>query len=103
MLDPDLAALVRELESLGLKFTVTPRLDGSLRLNCWRYPNAWKNRDRIKHLVADRIESYPEDAAHIAQFINEWSLAATSTPKSEDRCAPTSNPDGDETSHRSAA
>ena len=75
MLDPDLVILLEELESLGVKFTVTPRLNGSLRLNCWRFPNAWQNRHRINHLLAERIEQLPEDAAHIAEFINERSTA----------------------------
>jgi hypothetical protein len=74
-LDLDLSALVEELESLGIKFTVVPRVDGTLRLNCWRFPHAWKNRDRINHLLAERIESSPEDAAHIAEFIKARSSA----------------------------
>jgi hypothetical protein len=78
MLDPDLSALVKELESLGIKLSVVPRFDGSLRLNCWRFPNAWNNRHRINHLLAERIENSPEDAALIAEFINKRSLEVTS-------------------------
>jgi hypothetical protein len=99
MLDLDLAALVEELELLGAKFTVTPRLDGSLRLNCWRFPSAWKNRHRINHLLADRIENSPEDAAHIAEFINERSLGicgSASIPGDNDMRSTTA-------SHRAAA
>jgi len=71
MLDSEVVALVQELEALGIKFTTVPRLDGSLRLNCWRLQNAWSNRERINRLLADRIESSPENAAQIAEFINK--------------------------------
>jgi hypothetical protein len=70
MLQPDLVALVEELEGLGVKFTVVPRLDGSLRLNTWRMQNSWLNRDRINQLLAERIENAPEVAAKIAQWIS---------------------------------
>ncbi len=71
MLDSEVVALVAELEALGIKFSTVPRLDGSLRLNCWRFHNAWNNRERINRLLADKIESSPENAAQIAQFINK--------------------------------
>ena len=76
MLDSDVVALVQELEALGIKFTTVPRLDGSLRLNCWRLQSAWSNRERINRLLADRIESSPENAAQIAEFINKRSSAS---------------------------
>ena len=76
MLESEVVALVDELESLGIKFTVIPRMDGSLRLNCWRLQNAWNNRERINRLIAERIESSPENAAQIAAFIQ---ARATST------------------------
>ena len=72
----DLVALVDELESLGVKFTVVPRLDGSLRLNCWRFHNAWNNRDRINSLLARHIENSPENAARIAAYIKAKSPAS---------------------------
>jgi hypothetical protein len=78
MLEPEVVALVDELESLGVKFTVIPRLDGSLRLNCWRLQNAWNNRERINRLLAERIESSPEDAAQIAEFIRQRTASAAS-------------------------
>ncbi|HLH89706.1 MAG TPA: hypothetical protein VKX28_14730 [Xanthobacteraceae bacterium] len=71
MLESEVVALVDELESLGVKFTVLPRMDGSLRLNCWRLQNAWNNRERINRLLAERIESSPENAAQIAEFIKQ--------------------------------
>jgi hypothetical protein len=64
-------ALVEELEALGVKFTVTPRIDGSLRLNTWRTQAAWPNRDHINRLLAERIENSPEVAAHIAELISK--------------------------------
>jgi hypothetical protein len=77
MLDSEVVGLVEELESLGLKFTVVPRLDGSLRLNTWRLPNAWNNRERINRLLADRVENSPESAAQIADFINKRASVGT--------------------------
>jgi hypothetical protein len=70
----EIAALVEELEALGVKFTVLPRLDGSLRLNAWRTQNAWPNRDRINHLLAERIENEPEVAARIAELVSRQRL-----------------------------
>ncbi len=66
----EIATLVDELEGLGVKFTVIPRLDGSLRLNVWRTQNAWPNRHRIDHLIAERIENEPEVAAQVAELIS---------------------------------
>lgn len=69
MLDPEILALVGELEALGVRFTVIPRLDGSLRLNTWRMQSSWTNRDRINRLLAERIDNAPAVAAQIAQWI----------------------------------
>lgn len=73
MLESEIVAFVNELESLGVKFTVVPRYDGSLRLNCWRLPNAWENRERINRRLAERVENAPENAALIAEFIKRRS------------------------------
>src|SRR5215469_7110918 len=70
MLSPEILALVEELEGLGVRFTVVPRLDGSLRLNTWRMQSSWLNRDRINQLLAERIENAPEVAARIARWIS---------------------------------
>jgi hypothetical protein len=78
MLDSEVVALVDELESLGAKLTVLPRLDGSLRLNCWRFQNAWNNRERINRLLAERIDSSPENAAQIAAFIEQRTASVAS-------------------------
>ena len=76
MSESEVASLVQELETLGVKFTVIPRLDGSLRLNAWRVQNAWQNRDQINRLLAEHIESAPEVAAQIAELISKRSQAA---------------------------
>jgi hypothetical protein len=78
MLDFEVAAFVDELESLGVKFTVVPRLDGSLRLNRWRFHSAWDNRDRINRLLAEHVEDAPENAAQIAEFIKKRTSSAAS-------------------------
>src|SRR5262249_39326999 len=70
MLEPELVALVEELEALGVRFTVIARLDGSLRLNTWRMQNSWLNRDRINQVLAEGIENAPGVAARIAQWIS---------------------------------
>jgi hypothetical protein len=79
----EIAALVEELEGLGVKFTVVPRLDGSLRLNTWRTQNAWANRHRIDHLLAERIESAPDVAAEIAALIANRSMQHVPDPPAE--------------------
>ena len=75
MSDCQIEALVRELESLGVEFRVIPRMDGSLRLSCWRMPPSWPNRDRVNHLIAERIDSSPEVSALIAELIHQRSSA----------------------------
>jgi hypothetical protein len=75
MSDPEIDALVRELESLGVAFTVVPRRDGSVRLSCWRTPSSWPNRDRINHLIADRIDSAPDVSAQIAELVGNRSTS----------------------------
>src|SRR6266850_7250192 len=74
MAEREIAEVVEELESLGIKLTVTPRLDGSLRLNCWRMMEAWHHSVRIKEILAEHVESSPERAAEIADFINRRSM-----------------------------
>jgi hypothetical protein len=78
MSNSEIVALVEELEGLGVKFTVVPRLDGSLRLNTWRTQNSWQNRERINRLLAERIESSPEVAAQIAEWVRQRSAVTAS-------------------------
>ena len=79
MLESEVVALVDELESLGVKFTVVPRLDGSSRLSCWRLQSAWNNRERINRLLAEHVDSSPENAAQIAEFIKQRTASAAGT------------------------
>jgi hypothetical protein len=72
----EVVAFVAELESLGVKFTVVPRLDGSLRLSCWRFPEAASHRERINRLLAATVDSSPANAAQIAEFIHKRAAAA---------------------------
>jgi hypothetical protein len=78
MLFSEVVSFVEELEALGLRFTVTPRFDGSVRLNCWRLPSAWDNRDRINRLLADRVDSAQENADQIARYISSRSCVRAS-------------------------
>ncbi len=71
MSEPEVAAIVKEFESLGAILSVTPRLDGSLRLSCWRTMEAWEHRARINELLAQHVESSPTRAAEIAKYVNE--------------------------------
>jgi len=67
----DIAEIVEELESLGVKLTVTPKLDGSLRLNCWRTMSSWQHAARVKKILAEHVESSPSRAAEIAEFVSQ--------------------------------
>ena len=83
MSNSEIIALVEELESLGVKFTVVPRIDGSLRLNTWRMQNSWQHRDRINRVLAERIERAPEVAAQIAEWISKREAEAVSDSASD--------------------
>ena len=72
----EIVEFVAELESLGVKFTVVPRLDGSLRLSCWRFPEASNHRERINRLLATTIDSSPANATQVAEFIQKRAAAA---------------------------
>jgi hypothetical protein len=78
MSNSEIVALVEELEGLGVKFTVVPRMDGSLRLNTWRMQTSWEHRERINRLLAERIESAPEVAVQIAELISRRTTEAVS-------------------------
>jgi hypothetical protein len=78
MSNSEIVALVEELEGLGVKFTVVPRMDGSLRLNTWRMQSSWQHRERINRLLAERVESSPAVAAEIAELVNKRSAEPAS-------------------------
>ena len=73
MTEREIAEIVEELESLGIKLTVTPRLDGSLRLNCWRMMSSWQHAARIKEIMAAHVDN-PLRAAEIATFVHQRSM-----------------------------
>ncbi len=73
-------ALVEELQALGIKFTVTPRMDGSLRLNKWRTQHSWPNRDRINKLLAEHVDYAPGTAAQMAELVSRRSVEAQANP-----------------------
>jgi hypothetical protein len=83
MSNSEIVAFVEELESLGVKFSVVPRIDGSLRLNTWRMQNSWQHRDRINRLLAERVERSPEVAAQIAELISRRGTEAVSDSASD--------------------
>jgi hypothetical protein len=78
MVESEVVAFVDELETLGVRFTVIPRLDGSLHLSCWRLQNAWNNRESINRLLAQHVERSPQNAAQIADFIKQRTSSAAS-------------------------
>jgi hypothetical protein len=88
MTEREIADVVEELESLGIKLTVTPRLDGSLRLNCWRMMSSWQHAARIREILAEHVDN-PLRAAEIANFVNQRSMPTlvptmpTRSPSSE--------------------
>jgi hypothetical protein len=47
-------------------------------LNCWRFHNAWENRERISRLLAENIEDAPENAAQVAEFIKKRTASVAS-------------------------
>jgi hypothetical protein len=97
MAERDVAEVVEELESLGIKLTVTPRLDGSLRLNCWRMMSSWQHAARIKEILAEHVEN-PARAAEIANFVNRRSMPTlapampTQTPSAPTMAPPSETP-----------
>jgi hypothetical protein len=78
MLFSEIVAFVDEMEQLGLRFTVTPRVDGSVRLNCWRLPSAWPHRERINRVLADQVQSSQENSDQIARYIGSRLVARAS-------------------------
>ena len=89
MSDCEIEALVHELELLGVELRVIPRMDGSLRLSCWRMPTSWPNRDRVNQLIAERIDSSPEVSALIAALVQR-----RSAPGGSDQSRAPSDRDG---------
>jgi hypothetical protein len=80
MPDLDIAWLVKELDSLGLKFTATPRVDGSVRLNKWRAINYWENAPQAEALWAEHVGDKAEVITAITQFVARPGLEILHAP-----------------------
>ncbi|MDQ2082067.1 hypothetical protein RA307_17910 [Xanthobacteraceae bacterium Astr-EGSB] len=88
MPDVDIAWLVKELDSLGLRLTATPRLDGSLGLNKWRDISYWANADRAEALWAEHVGDDPHTIAALAAHVR----SAASRPRPSSSPSPSSPP-----------
>jgi hypothetical protein len=78
MPDVDIAWLVKELDSLGLRLSATPRLDGSLGLNKWRDISYWDNAEKAEALWAEYVGDDPHTLAALAAHVR----SAESRPRS---------------------
>jgi hypothetical protein len=80
MPDVDIAWLIKELDSLGLRLSVTPRLDGSLGLNKWRDISYWDNAGRAEALWAEHVGDDPQTIAEIAAHVRSTQARSPSSP-----------------------
>jgi len=76
----DIAWLVKELDSLGLKLTATRRMDGSLALNKWRAINYWENAPEAEALWARHVGDNAEMIAALAEFVGRPNLEILNAP-----------------------
>ncbi len=65
----DIAWLINELDSLGLKLTATRRIDGSFGLNKWRAINYWENASQAEALWAEHVGDNINVISAIAEFV----------------------------------
>ncbi len=80
MPDLDIAWLVKELDGLGLKFTATPRIDGSMQLNRWRAMNYWENAPLADALWAEHVGDDTEVIRAITEFVARPNLEILGVP-----------------------
>jgi hypothetical protein len=64
----DAAAVVNDLEALGVRLLAMQWPDGSARIYCWRFPEAAPHRDRINRLL-EQIDAVPANASLIAEHL----------------------------------
>ena len=76
----DVAWLVKELDSLGLKLTATRRMDGSFGLNKWRAMNYWDNAPQAEALWAAHVGDDSDVITVIAEFIGRPNLEILNAP-----------------------
>ena len=65
----ELEKLVEAFESLGMKLTVTPLADGSLRLNRWRMINYWSHAREAEAFWTERLGEDRERLAALTNFV----------------------------------
>jgi hypothetical protein len=80
MPDLDIAWLIKELDSLGLKLTATPRIDGSFGLNKWRAMNYWDNAPQAEALWAEHVGDDAAVITAIAEFVGRPNLEIFNAP-----------------------
>lgn len=69
MNNQDIARIVGDLEKLGLRLSVTRRLDGSLRLDRWRTMSYWSNADEAERRWTEIVARDPAAVEEIAGFM----------------------------------
>ena len=65
----ELVGLVSELDRLGLKLSVTSKVDGSLELSRWRCINYWEHAEEVEALWSRHIGQDAEALAAITQLV----------------------------------
>lgn len=65
----DLAWLVSELDRLGLKLSVTPKVDGTLELSRWRCMAFWEHSLEVEALWNRHLGQDAEALAAITYFV----------------------------------
>lgn len=80
MPDVDIAWVVKELDSLGLKLTATRRMDGSFGLNKWRAINYWSNAPQAEALWNEHVGDNPGMISAIAAYVGRTDLELFNAP-----------------------
>jgi hypothetical protein len=76
----DIAWLVKELDSLGLKLAATRRMDGSFGLSKWRAMNFWSNAPQAEALWQQHVGDNAEVITAIAEFVGRPNLEIFNAP-----------------------
>jgi hypothetical protein len=80
MPDVDIAWLVKELDSLGLKLSATRRMDGSFGLSKWRAMNYWGNAPQAEALWKEHVGDKADVVTAIAEFVGRPNLEIFNAP-----------------------
>jgi hypothetical protein len=65
----NVAAVVERFAALGLVFTATRHIDGSVTLSRFKFPDAAENETQIDALWARCLPDAPDKEAAIAQYV----------------------------------